>query len=873
MVTYNPQDRLEHFQHREATIEAFDHLWDSPHTWLLTFDGPSGLGKTTLISWLEVNRCQRDQIPYASLSFEYELNYKSLLDAILREFQNQLDLPSYRTWLTKREEILKDRDQRVVSIQADQRQAGSTAIDQTVRAELAEREREIDFQARDRLTVAWLDCLTTLQHPKAAIFLDTFERHQETVSDKDISWLWQTLEKACRRRLGLRVIIGSRVPVHRPEHSGTQQRLEAFSRAYSNQVLLSLGVSDEAFRTAVYDRLAHGHPLVTAYAAEAWLDADKVGKPLTVVEIPELPDHERAIEWIQQQIVDRSHNDDPLKEAVQWAALLRKFNRESLNALLKNKLDEKRFARLTQYSFVEPSGDHLRCHDLLRRVQIRHLQRVQPEVFTERQAVFVDYLAQPQGDPQEALYHRFFANTEQAFSDWCVEHVQARENYDYEQLNKLFAIVESEEIDRCLTQEQKALVRFLRGEQYYFQNNLEKARSTYLAALPLYEAINDPLSKADTLQRLGDLELSLDDSEAARQHFKVALPLYEVINDDLGKANALQRLGDLERLLGNSAAARQHLSAALPLYEAIHSPLGKANTLQSLGDLELYLGNGEAARRHFNAALLLFETVKDSRGKANALKSLGGLELNLGNGEAARQHFNAALPLYETVKDSRGKANTLQSLGNLELRLDNDEAARQYFNAALPLFEAISSPLGVANTLKSLGILELNLGNGEAARQHFNAALILYKAINSPLGKANTLQSLGDLELSLGNDEAARRHFNAALPLYEIIDSPLGKANTLQSLGNLELSLGNNEAARRHFNAALPLYETVKDPMGKMNIYLGLARLEHADNHCRASARYYLMLFELTDTIGFGNHPVTQSIRHEYQQMKNNCRE
>ncbi len=83
------------------------------------------------------------------------------------------------------------------------------------------------------------------------------------------------------------------------------------------------------------------------------------------------------------------------------------------------------------------------------------------------------------------------------------------------------------------------------------------------------------------------------------------MPLYEAEQARLGKANTLRSLGDLERRLGNVEAARQHYEAALPLYEAEQDPVGKINTFLSIARLERSLGRLTLASEFYQRALAL----------------------------------------------------------------------------------------------------------------------------------------------------------------------------------------------------------------------------------------------------------------------------
>jgi tetratricopeptide (TPR) repeat protein len=105
------------------------------------------------------------------------------------------------------------------------------------------------------------------------------------------------------------------------------------------------------------------------------------------------------------------------------------------------------------------------------------------------------------------------------------------------------------------------------------------------------------------------LESRLGNIEQARQHYDAALPLYEAEQARLGKANTLQSLGDLESRLGNIEQARGHYDAALPLYEAEQDPTGKMNTWISLARLEAGLGRLSEADRHYQQAFHMADQI------------------------------------------------------------------------------------------------------------------------------------------------------------------------------------------------------------------------------------------------------------------------
>lgn len=135
--------------------------------------------------------------------------------------------------------------------------------------------------------------------------------------------------------------------LHALQNGAVDDFLEPLERPDSDGLLAALGVPDPAFQQAVFERLAHGHPLITRMAGQAWLAAPK-GIP--AARIPEFSAPQPAIEWVQDRILERLA--EPLQSAVRWAALLRWFNAEELNQILVIELSEADFLRLTRYAFM-----------------------------------------------------------------------------------------------------------------------------------------------------------------------------------------------------------------------------------------------------------------------------------------------------------------------------------------------------------------------------------------------------------------------------------------------------------------------------------------------------------------------------------------
>ena len=140
----------------------------------------------------------------------------------------------------------------------------------------------------------------------------------------------------------------------------------------------------------------------------------------------------------------------------------------------------------------------------------------------------------------------------------------------------------------------------LKGLVLYRQHSYEQSRAAFEAALNLFAGNNFRQGEANSLLRLGDLQVRVDDLDGARGFYETALPIYREIHDRLGEANCLKSLGVLRMSVSDLDGARGSYETALSVYREIHDRLGEANCLLRLGDLQVSVGDLDGARRLFD---------------------------------------------------------------------------------------------------------------------------------------------------------------------------------------------------------------------------------------------------------------------------------
>ncbi|MDZ7314381.1 MAG: ATP-binding protein, partial [candidate division KSB1 bacterium] len=407
-------DPITHFTDRQRQIAAFDRLWEKPSPWILFLHGMSGNGKSTLIRYLIETRCTPQHLAYTELHLDSPAvsGDRFLMAAKLADGLRSLMPAACAQFDQQRRDILTDLENKrqtfTISQSVTAEAGGSiSGVQQQATIRLV---REQEENAYRRLAEAFTDLAKALPS-RVVFFIDTYETLQRTDDRNLIGWLWNSvLERSHQLCPGLRVVVGSQDAPQLPVEFGTaDDDLAPFVPADTRQLFEALGITQPGLAEAVQDFTA-GHPLLVAMAAEEALHGH-----LTAAEIKQaLHEKRRAEEWLFGHVIERL--PEPHKTAVPWIALLRRFNHDTLTALLAPlgiKLDAEAFRQLEQFSFVRYHAGTWRCHDLIRQTQQRYQSERRPEetaaFYTRAWQYYMEQWQKGRNDADQldAIYYHF----------------------------------------------------------------------------------------------------------------------------------------------------------------------------------------------------------------------------------------------------------------------------------------------------------------------------------------------------------------------------------------------------------------------------------------------------------------------------------
>jgi CHAT domain-containing protein/tetratricopeptide (TPR) repeat protein len=358
------------------------------------------------------------------------------------------------------------------------------------------------------------------------------------------------------------------------------------------------------------------------------------------------------------------------------------------------------------------------------------------------------------------------------------------------------------------------------------QEAKRKSIQRYYEALELYRKASDREDEAQALINIGEVHLSLGETQMALDKFNEALPIKRAVGDKIGAAQALNNLGMVNRILGEMQKALDSYNEALSLIRAAGDRYGEASMLNNLGVLYRVSGDNRKGLEKYNEALAIRRAIGDRSGEANALTNIGIIYRSLGESQNALDKFNEALLIKRSIGDRSGIATTLFSIGLIYQLLGDGQRALEKYSEALRIRQALGEKRGVAETLHGIAESYWSAGEMQKALDTLSEALVLRREVSDRIGEAATLLDIGTIHSYLGEVQKALETYNEVLPILRKLDNRPVLAQTFNNMAVIYTSIGETDKALEKLNEALPIWREMKDRKGESDAMLALGRIE-----------------------------------------------
>ncbi len=389
------------------------------------------------------------------------------------------------------------------------------------------------------------------------------------------------------------------------------------------------------------------------------------------------------------------------------------------------------------------------------------------------------------------------------------------------------------------------------------QRDYTQTGSYYQQALALARHMDDPLTLAHSLNRLGNWHLNIEKPREALQYHQEALTLFQQAHDEHGLAETYDLLSMTSFIGGDLVQGAAHCQQAVALFRELDDRQGLASSLTLLAEIG---GNYQsetlipasisfADSLHFGEQALKAARESGQRSaEAYTLVSIGHYLGPRGEYAQALEVVQASLALAEQIEHRQWMTFGHWELGVLYLELLALSEARQHLEQALALAQEIGSRHWIRIVTGFLARVYL-LQEDQTSAEAVLAAALEPDAAMQTIGQRLVWAVRADLALARGDsvlalDITERLIGTAANWSDELVIPRLWKlrSEALAALGRIEEAETTLKAAQEAAQAQglRPLLWRIYVELGKL--YQIQAREAEAE---QAFSRAQLLIEEL----------------------------
>lgn len=405
-------------------------------------------------------------------------------------------------------------------------------------------------------------------------------------------------------------------------------------------------------------------------------------------------------------------------------------------------------------------------------------------------------------------------------------------------------------------------------------------------AVRLFLSARETLEAARVLNRVGRLQLILNDPAAALASHEQALDLLKqtpssevrvdnlnglaavyLHQDELKKANAVlqESLAESERshyvagqaqallILSGVQNFDNHLVAlktaqeALPLWQSLDNKPGVARTYDKIGQYYHAQNLLPEATQNYQMALGLWHELNDKAGQAGSLIGLAQTEHRKGSWDSANAFYRQAEKLVEEKAEPKRMGQIQVGRGEAANRSGLPEMGLLYFRRAEEYYLQTQSPDFVAYAILGLGWSHYLLGEYDEAAQELNRSLAEVKS-DSPHA-AQCHEYLGRVYIAKREYGTALEHLQISLAIYTRAGNPRETAQAWGLIAEIHQQQGRIEPAREYYQKALNTFVKLSDNLNQAAVFYALGRLELESRNYDSAENYLRQSIAVTENV------------------------
>ncbi len=337
-------------------------------------------------------------------------------------------------------------------------------------------------------------------------------------------------------------------------------------------------------------------------------------------------------------------------------------------------------------------------------------------------------------------------------------------------------------------------------------SNALKAISMAEEVLVKTKLINYKKGIADSLHTISYCQATRTAKyEEARANGHAALEIYIASNDEVSKQKVLNTFGLIEGISGNMLGAINYFNKSLKLANKLKLSHQRAMALHNLAVSFEGINDYNRSLDYNLQALKIYEELQNDNDVFKTLQNIGVIYFNLEKYDESLESLLKTVEIFKNDADKDTQGLAFLNIGRSYHKLKNYQQALDSLNKSLALLEGTGNRLVSSDALAEISIVYMDMQRFLDAKEHISKSIKIKKELNDSSGLASSYYYLGKLLFQQGEKAKALTTFTKALNLAETAQAKTQLQNINKELASSYQQIKDYEKAFQYLSAYLEL--------------------------------------------------------------------
>ncbi len=333
-----------------------------------------------------------------------------------------------------------------------------------------------------------------------------------------------------------------------------------------------------------------------------------------------------------------------------------------------------------------------------------------------------------------------------------------------------------------------------------------KAISMAKKVLVKTKSINYKKGIADSLHTISYCQATRTaEYEEARANGHAALEIYIASNDEVSKQKVLNTFGLIEGISGNMLGAINYFNKSLKLADKLRLSHQRAMALHNLAVSYEGINDYNRSLDYNLQALAIYEELQNDNDVFKTLQNIGVIYFNLEKYDEALESLLKTVQIFKNDTDKNTQGLAFLNIGRSYHKLQNHQKALENLNKSLALLEETGNRLGSSDALAEISIVYMDMHRFLDAKKNISKSIKIKKELNDSPGLASSYYYLGKLLFQQGEKAKALTTFTNALNLAESAQAKTHLQNINKELASSYQQIKDYEKAFQYLSAYLAI--------------------------------------------------------------------